>query len=251
MRPPNDEELILYYYGESDETDAVEAAIEHSAEVAQRYDTIRRVLDAVPRDEIPPRSELYGRQMWRRVSPRLADAASPGGRGDRATASGPSIGKAAGWALAATLLVVLAYWAGRQTASPPEAATALTEAGRQRILRSTVAEHLERSRFLLEEIANGEVEASDATLSPRLERLTTDNRIYRQAARHRADPDLVLVLEELERFLIELAHSDPSAADGRRLGERLDETGLLFKIRVLIAVLERGAAAPTPPTATT
>ncbi len=250
MRPPSDEELILYYYGESEAPEIVDEAITHSTEVAGRYDSIRRVLDALPRDEIPPRSDLYGRQMWRRVSPRLADADSPAERGHRSTASRRSIGKAAGWALAATLLVVLAFWTGRQTAPRPESTTAFTEAARQRILRSTVVEHLERSRFFLEEIANGETETSDASLSTRLERLTADNRIYRQVARHRADPDLILVLEELERFLVEMAHTEPTAADERRLGERLDETGLLFKIRVLIAVLERDTGAPTPPTTT-
>lgn len=251
MKPPSDEELILHYYGESDDPESVRESIAHSPEVAARFDALRTVLDAVPRIEAPNRSELYGRRVWKNLSPQLTDSGT--GRG-RAPGRAPQRRRAARRSvvglLAASLLVAVAFWVGRVTAPEAPLAAALSDLARGRILRSAVAEHLERSQFLLEEISNDGLDTSDTDSRHEIHRLLVDNRLYRQAARHAGYGTLEELLGELERYLTDLEHLEPaSEAEIEGLEERLRQTDLLFKVRVTVAVLERQTG-PTPPATT-
>jgi hypothetical protein len=107
----------------------------------------------------------------------------------------------------------------------------------ERILLVTVAGHLERSEMLLLELVNTEENGSfDLSLERELAgELSGESRLYRQAARNAGQADVALVLEQLERVLVELAHG-PAETPSSELGElrlRLDEAGLLFKVRVV------------------
>ena len=238
MRPPStitDEDLILHYYGEAAESEAIEAALERSPELARRFAELRGVLDAVVAPEPPARSDLYGHETWRRVRPRLTRRPAP------------RFARAVPWALAATLLLVLAFWAGRETAPTAPPTVARSELASERILLVAVAEHLERSQFLLLELANSPDEAIDSGRLASVRELKADSRLFRQAAERSGEGEVAFVLESLERFLTELGHVDPAArADLSELAGSLDDTDLLFKVRVLGTRLEertRGARA--------
>src|SRR5260370_37884928 len=65
--------------------------------------------------------------------------------------------------------------------------------------------------------------------------LLDDNRLYRETARTTGDPGVASVLDDLERVLIEIAHS-PTEVSGSQLEglrQEIESRGLLFKVRVL------------------
>ena len=79
------------------------------------------------------------------------------------------------------------------------------------------------------------------------EDLVEANRLYRQAAAKTGSPGLAETLEELERVLLEVAHSPNELNEGRLEGlrERIQEEGLLFKVRVLDDTLRRQSDRPS------
>ena len=245
MRLPSDEDLILHYYRDSERTDEIDALLDTSDELRRRFESIRAVLDAVEPEPVPERSELYGHAVWRAVRPQIE---RPLGRESSRWLSFP---KAAGWAVAATLLLAISFWAGRESAPPAADVTALSAAARERILLVAVSDHLERSQFLLVELANAPGETvleSDLTAA---RELTRQNRLFRLAAQNNGESEVEQVLDELERFLTELAHvSTEESTELAGLVERLEQKNLIFKVRVLGARLDERAQ-PTDTTPTT
>src|SRR5687768_16668245 len=72
MRQLQDEDLILYYYGEAGDAEEIRDLLAGSPELRARYEALRRTLDAV--DEalpVPERPESYGAEVWERLEPRL------------------------------------------------------------------------------------------------------------------------------------------------------------------------------------
>lgn len=153
----------------------------------------------------------------------------------------------AGLAAAAALLLVVGFLAGRFWPRPdgPRIAEeeALSAEARERILVRTVATHLERSERLLTELANAETDGSVDISAERqwADDLLTANRLYRQSTQRGGRPMLSSLLDDLEPFLLELAHgpSEIPAADLRDLRARLEEQALLFKMRIVSQRLER------------
>ena len=71
MKRPSDEELVLHYYGESEDPEAVESALE-DPDVARRWEALRAVLDAVPRTvDVPQRGAEYPHEVWAAIRGRL------------------------------------------------------------------------------------------------------------------------------------------------------------------------------------
>jgi hypothetical protein len=83
----------------------------------------------------------------------------------------------------------------------------------------------------------------------RAEDLLEENRLYRQTALEQGDSALAGVLDELERVLLDVAHSPqqvtPVQLEGIR--QRMEAQGILFKVRVVGKELqERGESGNTP-----
>ena len=77
-----------------------------------------------------------------------------------------------------------------------------------------------------------------------------ENRLYRQTAMEQGDTALAAVLDELERVLLDVAHSPQqvSAAQLETIRERIAAKGILFKVRVVGQELQhRGESAQPPP----
>ena len=222
----HEEDLILHYYGEDGGTAAPHLA--ECPECASAFAALRTDLDAMRPEAEPERDETFGAAMWRRLEPRLW------GRTRRFM---PWTG---GLAVAASL--VLAFWLGRHSSPPAPATPAPVQAPtqeqvRERILLVAVGDHLERSQMVLLEVVNAPAGASaDLSASQRsAEELASANRLYRQAAVRAGDPAMASVLEDLERVLVEIAHS-PSPASSAELGRlqrRIESKGLLLKVRVI------------------
>jgi hypothetical protein len=101
--------------------------------------------------------------------------------------------------------------------------------------------------MVLMEIANAEPEdasVKQVNLSSqrrRAEELLDENRLYRQTALQEGDTGIANVLDELERVLLDVAHSpgNVTPAQFKSIRQRIDDDGLLFKVRVLTQEIER------------
>ena len=231
MRQLQDEDLILYYYGEAEDAEEIREILEGSPELSARYEALCRTLDAVD-DAVraPERPESYGAEVWKRLEPRLPR---------RSFLPFPVPW---GWLAAAVLLLAVGFLAGRFLPRPGNE-EALSAEARERILSRTMAAHLERSERLLTEVANADTDGSvDISAERRwAQEILTANRLYRQITRREGRPMLSSLLDDLEPFLLELAHS-PSEIPEEDLADlraRMEEQALLFKMRVVSQRLER------------
>ena len=176
---------------------------------------------------VPERGDDYGRQVWARLAPRLA--ATPPARAFSFAAVRP-------WALAASVLVLVAgaFFLGRASSRSPEAP--LTADARRRILLVAVGDHLERSRMVLLEFVNTPAaQAAGARERAWAEELVASNRLYRQTAAGAGEPGVAEVLDQLERVLLEIANSPAPATPEVReaLRRRIESEGVLFKIEII------------------
>ncbi len=227
MKNLEDDDLILYLYGEAEDPEAMRRQIEESEELRARCETLRQVLAAVDDDAlpVPERGEGYGAEVWARLQPQLARQ----GRLIRFPSRGYR--QVIGWAAAAVILLVAGFGLGRL--SRP---TALPREARDRILVATVANHLERSERLIAEVANSSAHRPSDLSAERAwaNDLLTANRLYRQSAQQSGRQRLAGVLDELEPFLLDLAHAsdDLPAEEIEALRQRIAAQSLLFKVRI-------------------
>ena len=120
-------------------------------------------------------------------------------------------------------------------APAPQSASASGDDSRQRILLTSVADHLDRSERVLTDIMNTTAGGDISTEQRWAEDLVATSRLYRQDAVDAGEHSVALVLDELERSLLEIVHT-PSHATAAHLDEirrRIDAASLLFKVRVL------------------
>jgi hypothetical protein len=226
MKPLEDDDLILYLYGEAEDPEAVRRQIESSGELRARCETLRLVLAAVDAAAVPARGDSYGAEVWQRLQPRLDGERRTG----RLIAFPQRWARPLGWAAAAMILLAVGFGLGRLWPRP----TALPQEARDRILLATVGAHLDRSERLLVEVANAPGAVDLSAERAWAQDLLAANRLYRQSVRHSGRQRLAVVLEELEPFLLDLAHApdEPPAEEIAALRERIADQSLLFKVRV-------------------
>jgi len=84
----------------------------------------------------------------------------------------------------------------------------------------------------------------------RAEDLLQENRLYRQTALQEGDAGLASVLDELERVLLDVAHSpeEVTPAQLATIQKKIEARGILFKVRVVNKELQQRqeAAKPAP-----
>ncbi len=247
MQEPRDQDLILYYYGEARDGDDIRRRLDASPAAGERYDELCRILELVESQPVPEPWDDYGARLWRRLQPRLAE--QPAGRGGArrllAGASSWLLPRRLAAATTVVALVTLAFLAGRfwpAAVDPgqPQAVGGLAAEGRERILLVSVGEHLERSEMLLIELVNASAAADPSGELLRAEELLPFNRLYRQVARRSGQAAIAEVLDELERLLLDVAHSGVlSAADRDDLRQRIEDGGILFRVQVIGSRVER------------
>lgn len=227
-----EEELVLLYYGESTAEAAAESHLAACGSCRAEWQALRAALDAVTDataagDPLPDRTPGELEAAWLALRPRLQAARRA--RAVRRVLLAP---------LAVAAALVLAFLAGRHWAVPSPAPAAAADARvRDRILLVAVGDHLERSQMLLVELANapGGRAADIGVEQGWAQELVGANRLYRQAALRAGEPAVAGVLDELERLLVEVAHSPETLQPEQlaRLQKRIESRGLLFKVRVL------------------
>lgn len=254
------DDLALYYYGEGRSRADIERHLGACAACAASYREIAGTLAMIAAPEVPERGDQYGLEVWQRIRHALPEQESSAWA---ALAGFFRPGRIV-FAAATAMLVLAAFVAGRvwprqpadaPAASAPQSAGTLAGAvassdSRQRILFTSVADHLDRSERVLTDIMNaprGDISAEQRWADD----LLGDSRLYRQDASDAGEASIASVLDEIERSLLEIVHSPAriSAADLDQIRRRIDAASLLFKVRVMSDALrqrERATERSTP-----
>lgn len=260
MSHPKEEELIAYHDGEAEARRGLAAHVQDCPECRSELARIDALLAAINSIPVPDPGGDYGQQVWRQIAPRLPQKGTHWWDFFRADSVrhwfGPQRLAAAG-AIAA--LVLAAFIAGRISRSGPPATPVAVDNTqvRERVLLMAVGEHLGRSEMILVELANAApatAKAKQVNISGeqrRAEDLLEENRLYRQTALEQGDAALAGVLDELERVLLDVAHSpqEVSNAQLETIRQRIESRGILFKVRVVGKELQQRSQTRSVPNA--
>jgi hypothetical protein len=243
----SEEQLVLYRYGEAKDAAAIGEHLAACAACRAAYQSLERVLAAVDQMPAPDPGENYAAAVWQRLQPRLQQCRPA--RRDEGAVRSLTLAALFPWrrlALAAAMaaLIVAAFLVGRFWPRPQTVARQpLPEQVRERILLVALGEHLERSQMILIELANANPGPQLDVSSERrwAADLVGDNRLYRQAAARAGDPAMTAVLDDLERVLLEIAHSPSTLSGGEleRIQRRIESGDILFKLRVVESKVRR------------
>lgn len=224
MNHISEEQLILHYYGEGGEAGIIDRHLDQCADCRASYNALRLVLNTVDSAPVPERRADYGSEVWSRLAPQVKVRR----RWPRWLALVP----------ATAMMLALAFFAGRMSQKPAGPQLASGTPVRERILLVAVGDHLDRSQMILAEISNapdgkGKIDISSEQQAAG--ELLDDNRLYRQTARTTGDTAVASVLDDLERFLLEVSNgpSQVSSAQLDQLRQEIRDRGLLFKVRVI------------------
>lgn len=238
----SEDDLILYYYEERPRSGDIQAHLDTCEQCASAYRELSATLRMIDTPEAPERGDQYGLEVWQRIRHQLPEQElswwSVWFRADRLALAG---------AFAVLLLAAFVtglWWSSGQSSptqivvnNPRPASTDASqdEAVRQRILLNTVADHLDRSERVLTDIMNTAAGGDISAEQRWAEDLVSASRLYRQDATDAGEHSVALVLDELERSLLEIVHSPSkaTAANLTQLRRRIDAASLLFKVRVL------------------
>ena len=220
MNHLSDQELTQAYY--RDEETESRRHLNECAQCQAAFQHLKTLLDELLAEAVPERGAAYGAEVWNRLLPRLP-------------LEKPRRVWLRWWTIVPVLagLLAAAFLAGRFTQTKT---AGIAPQARQRILLITLGNHLDRSEILLAELVNASPGATDFSDERSNARdLLDENRLLRQTATRTGDASQAAVLDELERALLDIAHSPPeiTAPELESLQGRIENEGLLFKVRII------------------
>jgi hypothetical protein len=260
MNHPKEEELIAYHDGEPAARQSISIHLADCPECQEELARIDALLAALNTIPVPEPAEDYGQHVWQQISPRLPHRRTRWWdflfREPKAVQWFAPGRLAAAGAIVALVLVafILGRFTGPRDIAPTPVATDAARI-RERILWMAVGEHLGRSEMVLVELANSgpqtatQKQVNISSEQRRAEDLLEENRLYRETALQQGDTALAGVLDELERVLLDVAHSPQQVtpAQLQNIRQRIDSRGILFKVRVVGKELQqRGESGNAP-----
>jgi hypothetical protein len=248
MNHMTEEQLIAYREGIAEQRAAISdhlAACEECRAELERIEAVLAALDTLP---MPDPGADYGRRVWQQIAPCLPEKR---GRWWQMWLA-PRRLAAAG---AVVALIIAAFVAGRMSRRDHGVDnSASREQVRERVLIVAVGEHLGHSERMLVELSNAgpsdpaQKQVNISVEQRRAEDLLEENRMYRQTALQEGDAGLASVLDDLERVLLDVAHS-PSEVTPKQLEairRKIEARGILFKVRVVGKELQQRQVASQP-----
>ena len=234
----SEDELILHSYGEIDRADRarVDAHLASCPECQLAKEQLARVMTMI--DTAAPVEAPLGfeRTAWARLEPALDQNAASSWR---------RFFWFPQWALAGGVaaLVVAAFVAGRVSGGDTVPTNAIAHVEPESVLQTAVGDHLDRTQMMLVELANAETDGADV-LAGEQERagdLVAANRVILQSAIQSGDGQVVDILEDLERVLLEVANAPANATsnDLTDLQSRITREDLLFRLRVIASEMRQ------------
>jgi hypothetical protein len=248
MNHMTEEELIAYREGIAEQRAVISEHLAACEECRRELEKIEAMLAALDTLAVPDAGPDYGRRLWKEIAPRLAEKP---GRWWEAWFEPPRLAAAG----VIVMLIVAAFVAGRIT--KPGKTTdniANKEQVRERVLVVAVGGHLGRSEMMLMELSNAgpkdstQKQVNISAEQRRAEDLLEENRLYRQTALQEGDAGIASVLDELERVLLDVAHSpeEVTPAQLQAIQEKIAGRGILFKVRVVNKELQQRQEAREP-----
>lgn len=249
MKHITEEELIAYREGVTAERVGIARHLAVCEECRAELERIEAVLAALDTLPVPDPGDSYGRHLWQQIAPRLPEKPT---RWWQSWFEPKRLGALG----AVAAMLVIAFLAGRIT---KRSRTGNDVAGnqeqiRERVLVVAVGEHLGRSEMMLVELSNAaprDPEQKQVNISAEQRRagdLLDENRLYRQTALQEGDSALASVLDELERVLLDVAHSpeEVTPAQLEKMRQKIEAQGILFKVRVVGRELQERQKVATP-----
>ncbi len=240
MKHMTEEELIAYREGIAEQRAVISEHLVACEQCRGEFERIEAVLAALDTLPVPDPGTDYWRQVWREIAPQLAEKP---GRWWQV------------WFEPRRALIVAAFVAGRITKRVNTSDNvASKEQVRERVLVVAVGEHLGHSERMLVELSNAapngpaQKEVNISAEQRRAEDLLQENRLYRQTALQEGDTGLASVLDELERVLLDVAHSpdEVTPAQLEAIQKKIEARGILFKVRVVNKELQQRQEAREP-----
>ena len=235
MKHMTEEELIAYKEGVAAQRAVIAqhlAACEECRAELERIEAVLAALDTLP---VPNPGDDYGRHVWQQIAPRLSE------RPARWWQEWFEPKRLAAFGTLAAIIVA-AFLLGRYSKDKGMPDTiANTEQIRERVLVVAVGDHLSKSEMFLVELSNAQPNSSPQKLvnisaeQRRAEDLLEENRLYRQTALQEGDKVMASTLDELERFLLDVANSpdEITTAQLEKMRQKIEARGILFKVRVV------------------
>jgi hypothetical protein len=248
MKHMTEEELIAYREGVAAQRAVIAQHLAACQECRAELERIEAVLAALDTLPVPNPGDDYGRHVWQQIAPRLPERPA---RWWQDWVEPKRLGALA----AVAALLVAAFLAGRFTKrNQPGNDAATTEQIRERVLVVAVGDHLSKSEMFLVELSNSQPNPSSEKLvnisaeQRRAEDLLEENRLYRQTALQEGDKVMASTLDELERFLLDVANSpdEITSAQLEKIRQKIEARGILFKVRVVGRELQERQKTTTP-----
>lgn len=245
---PTEDDLIDALMGDTDADGRarLEAHVHSCDDCRRAWDDLAAALTMVS-DTVPEPPAGFERVMWARVSRAIALEAPPQPAGWRQWVPAGVLAASvlAGAGVAGMMTTRVAPETTTASASAPDAATpepALNEL----VLFTALNDHLQRTAALLVELRNAPDRSRLTVERVMADDLVTAGRLYRATAEYTGNFALVSMLDDLETVLVEVARSpapiDPQSRQWLRT--RIEEDGLLFKVRAVSNDLRERVANP-------
>jgi hypothetical protein len=231
----SDDELVLVHFDECPDRPAAEAHLTSCASCRDELEQVGAALALVAEYGGGEAPDGFERVMWARVDRAIQATGERPRAGWREWFAPRRLMLAGGAAAAIVLAFAGGRWSTPAVTTPPPAAVLVGDAS-ERVLLDAAGDHLDRSQRVLVEWLNGDPQAAmPASQRDRAADLVAVSRLIRQSATDAGETALVDVLDDLERVLMELANgSDAASAEElRRLRERIEARGILFRLRVV------------------
>ncbi|MGZ4860774.1 MAG: anti-sigma factor family protein [Candidatus Angelobacter sp.] len=242
MNHLSEEQIVLHYYGDAEETAEVERHLAACPNCRAEFSSVQSMLAQIEPLEVPEPPAGFEEKTWLNVRDRLPEK---GGFLRRL------FGPQQKWALAGTMVLLLAaaFLAGRFWPRPDQQIAHKPETvNPQRVVLVAVGDHLERSQMLLVEIMNADTRGPINFSSEQAEArdLLDSNHLYRVSAQQSGDPQVARLLDQLGRVLAEIANgpAEVSPGDLEQVRHSIQSEGLLFKVRVVGSEVNSRARRP-------
>jgi hypothetical protein len=247
MKHLSEEQIVLHYYGDADETAEIERHLAACTECRAEFARVQSMLRQIEPLEVPEPPASFEEKTWLNLRDRLPEK----GGILRKLFSPQIFGLQQKWALAGAMVLLLAtaFLAGRFWPRPvQQIAQQPSQTNPQRIVLVAVGDHLERSQMLLVEVMNSDTKGPINFSSEQAEArdLLDSNHLYRVSAQQSGDPQVARLLDQLGRVLAEIANgpAEVSAGDLEQVRHTIQSEGLLFKVRVVGSEVNSRARRP-------